>query len=187
MADALRKISLYDDLLSLPDSITGEILNGQLYGHPRPSGKHVAAASNLSIDIGGAYHRGRGGPGGWWILSEPEIHFKLDEEVVVPDLAGWKRDRMPSIPDSHKFTVIPDWACEIISPSTESIDWNIKKPLYASYGVRYLWMVDPKKRRVWAFALRDKDWVSLGEYAEGDVINIEPFIDISINVSELLE
>ncbi|MGF1612760.1 MAG: Uma2 family endonuclease, partial [Gammaproteobacteria bacterium] len=159
---ALSRRNLYEELVALPESLIGEILDGQLYAHPRPGGRHVLAASNISAEFHGPYQRGRGGPGGWWILLEPEVHFVKDEEVAVPDVAGWRKERMPAIPESHRFTVVPDWICEVLSPSTESIDREIKMPLYARFGVQYLWLAHPKTRSLEAFKLVDGSWISQG-------------------------
>lgn len=178
---------LYTQLEQLPELLTGEILNGQLYAHPRPGGKHVSVATNLSIDIGGPFHRGRGGPGGWRILVEPEVHLALDTEVVVPDVAGWRKERLPTVPEGHKFTVVPDWVCEIFSPSTETIDKEIKMPLYAKYGVGYLWLIHPIKQTLDAYKLNSGEWESLGSFNAGESARIEPFSEISINVSDLIE
>nr|WP_323696766.1 Uma2 family endonuclease [Thiorhodovibrio litoralis] len=131
---------LYEQLEVLPEGLTGEILNGQLHTQPRPSGPHAYTESMLAGDLIPAYGQGgRDGSGGWWILIEPEIHFVRDREVAVPDLAGWRRKRMPKIPDGHCFGVVPDWICEILSPSTASKDREIKLPLYAHYGVACWW------------------------------------------------
>ena len=117
-----RKLSLYEQLLSLPEGLTGEIINGQLRTQPRPAWPHILASARLGTDIEGSYGRGRGGPGGWWIVLDPEVHFALDIEVTVPDIAGWRKERMPSPPEGHKIQVVPDWVCEIFSPSTKSTD-----------------------------------------------------------------
>jgi len=181
------KYNLYSELEQLPESLTGEILNGQLYAHPRPGGKHISVATNISIDIGGAYQRGRGGPGGWRILVEPETHLTLDTEVVVPDVAGWRKERLPTVPEGHKFTVVPDWICEIFSPSTETIDKEIKMPLYANYGVKYLWLIHPIKKQLEAFKLAGNEWVSQGNFKSGEIVCVEPFDEIEINLDELME
>ncbi len=182
----LPKFNRYEDLVNLPASLTGEILNGQLYAQPRPSGKHILAASNIGSEIHGAYQRGRGGPGGWWILQEPEVHFVLDEEVTVPDVAGWRKTTMPAIPDGHKFTIVPDWICEIHSPSTESIDRNIKKPLYARFGVSFLWLIHPKNRTLETYRLVEGNWKSQGVYSGADTFCVEPFESVKIQLDELL-
>ncbi len=144
-------------------------------------------ASNLGIEIGGPYHRGKGGPGGWWILQEPEVHFVLDKEVSVPDVAGWKKERMPVIPDGHKFQITPDWICEVLSPSTESIDREIKKPLYASFGVKYLWLINPINKVLEAFKLVNEDWEAQGVFSANERVKIEPFESAEICLEELLK
>lgn len=169
----------YAELMQLPELLTGEILDGQLYTHPRPSGRHILIASNLGMEIGG--------PGGWWILQEPEVHFVLDREVVVPDIAGWRKENLPQIPESHKFTVVPEWICEVFSPSTEGVDREIKMPLYARYGVRYLWFVHPVNKTLDAYKLVNNAWQSQGLFKSGDSIRIEPFDLIELNIDELME
>lgn len=124
-----RKPSLYQQLYDLPEGLRGEIINGQLRTQPQLSGPHALASSRLGTDIESSYSRGRGGPGGWWIIDEPEVHFVRDQEVEVPDIAGWRKDRMPKLPDGHRFEVISDWICEVLSPSTKSIDREEKRPI----------------------------------------------------------
>jgi len=184
--EALKPYDLYSQLEQLPDSLTGEILNGRLHAHPRPGGKHVLAATTLGLEIGGPYFRGRGGPGGWWILVEPEVHFVPDREVAVPDVAGWLKTRMPEVPEEHKFTVIPDWVCEIMSPSTESIDREIKMPLYAGYGVQWCWLVNPLKQEMETYKLEKGQWILTGEYSFVDEVSAEPFTVLKLTLGELL-
>jgi hypothetical protein len=126
--NAQLKPSLYEQLLSLPEHVSGEILNGELHTMPRPKRRHRVAASVLGMRVGPPFHFGEGGPGGWWILIEPEVHFVRDTEVAVPDLAGWRRERMAAIPDDHRFEVAPDWICEILSPATAKKDRVVKLP-----------------------------------------------------------
>lgn len=180
-----RKPSLYDQLLALPEGLTGEIINGQLRTQPRPGWAHILAASRLGADIEGPYGRGRGGPGGWWIIDEPEVHFVLDREVLVPDIAGWRKERMPSPPQGHKVPVVPDWVCEVFSPSTKSIDREEKAPLYAHYGVKFAWLVDPKTYTLEAYMLVDGDWRPLGVFRDDDVVSVAPFDAIAIRLSDL--
>ncbi len=104
----VQKHSLYNQLLSLPEGLTGEILLGQLHTQPRPAGPHSRVESTLEYELFGPFYRGRGGPGGWWILVEPKIHFVIDTEVSVPAIAGWRRQHMSEIPRGHRFTVTPD-------------------------------------------------------------------------------
>lgn len=138
---------LYEKLCALPEGLTGEIIAGSLWTEPRPAGPHLFAETALAGALFPRFSSGQGGRGGWWIVIEPEIHFRLDTEVVVPDLAGWRRERMPSLSQDHRFTTVPDWVCEILSPGTRSKDQELKAPLYARYGVSSLWLIDPQTGR----------------------------------------
>lgn len=183
--NAVVKPSLYQQLLALPDHVNGEILNGQIYAQPRPSGLHALAERGLSIDLGGPFDFGRGGPGGWWILTEPEIHFVRDIEVAVPDLAGWRRERMPNVPAEHRFEVVPDWLCEILSPSTLKKDRAVKLPLYAHYGVPYAWFVDPVARILEAYELRQERWTLLATLKDDATVSLPPFDAVSFSLADL--
>ena len=108
MSAVPKKTDPYTELLNLPENLVGEIIAGELYTQPRPAGPHALAASSIGGELYSPYHKGRGGPGGWWIIDEPEIHFVRDLEILVPDLAGWRRERMPSLPQDHRFEVVPD-------------------------------------------------------------------------------
>jgi len=185
MQAAALQESLYESLTMLPENRVGEIIAGQLHTQPRPAGPHALASSVLNVDIGSAFHRGRGGPGGWWILVEPEVHLVRDTEVVVPDLAGWRRERMPKIPHDQRFEVVPDWVCEILSPSTAKKDRILKMPIYAHYGVPYLWLVDPLAHTLEAFQLEQGRWTVIGQYADQAEVNITPFQEISLPLGEL--
>ena len=176
---------LYDYLVHLPETLTGEILNGQLHAQPRPAPKHLHAASRLDRTIGRSYGDGDDGPGGWWILIEPEIHFVRDIEVAVPDLAGWKRKRMASLPETAYFEIAPDWVCEILSPSTASKDREIKMPLYARFGVCHAWLVDPEAHTLEAFELQGGAWTGSGRFTARDRVAIPPFDAITLDLEEL--
>jgi Uma2 family endonuclease len=185
MKAALYADDLYAELEALPENLTGEIINGQLYTQPRPTTPHALVESGLAMDIGSAYHRGRGGPGGWWILVEPEIHFIRDTEVLVPDLAGWRRERMPRLPNDQRIEVVPDWVCEILSLSTARKDRMTKMPVYARYGVTYLWLVDPLAHTLEAFALREGRWTVIGQFQEQEIVSVEPFQEIALELGAL--
>lgn len=185
LARPLVQPSLYEQLLALPDNLTGEILDGELHAQPRPSGPHGRAGFNLSFEVGGPFDKGRGGPGGWWILTEPEVHFIRDREVAVPDLAGWRRERMPEIPHSHRFEVVPDWVCEILSPGTVKKDRVQKLPLYARYGVGHCWLVDPLERTLEAYELRDGLWTLLATLEDDAPVTLPPFAAVTFSLAEL--
>jgi Uma2 family endonuclease len=187
MSAAVKETSLYEQLMNLPENVTGEIINGELYTFTRPAGPHASATSALGMDVGSAYHRGRGGPGGWWILDEPEIHFVRDLEVLVPDIAGWRRERMPVLPQDHRFEVVPDWVCEVLSPSTYKKDRVIKMKVYAQYGLAHLWLIDPLARILEAYSLDNGHWTVAGLYQGTDEVTAAPFDAIVIALGDLLE
>ena len=182
---ALNLPTLYEQLIDLPENITGEIIDGELFTQPRPAGPHEEAGSVLGMQIGPPFRLGKGGPGGWWILDEPEVHFVRDTVVAVPDLAGWRRERMPSIPEDHRFEVVPDWVCEILSPSTAKKDRTKKLPLYARFGVAYAWLVDPLERTLEAFKLEQGRWVLIATLADDEPVSIDPFDAISFSLADL--
>jgi Uma2 family endonuclease len=179
------RATLYGQLEALPEGLTGEILDGQLHTQPRPSGPHGLAASALGGELVGPFQKGGGGPGGWWMIGKPEIHLVHDTEVAVPDLAGWHRERMPRVPQDHRFMVVPDWVCEILSKSTESKDRAITMPIYARYGVAHAWLVDPVKRTLEAYSLVDGDWREIGRFSGSGRVSVAPFDAIAIDLGDL--
>jgi Uma2 family endonuclease len=173
----------YKDLFGLPDTVIGQIIHGQLIVLPRPAPKHAAASSNIGYELGNPYHKGRGGPGGWWILDEPEIH--LDGHILVPDLAGWRRERMPKLPHTAYFALAPDWICEVLSPATASLDRATKMPIYAQTGVAFIWLVDPEGQTLEVFELHNNRWVLWMLYKEQDTIIAPPFEAVSFTLESL--
>jgi Uma2 family endonuclease len=176
------KQATYDDLKNLPDNVVGEILGGELFVSPRPSSPHARAATGVGSDLFGAFDRppGGAGPGGWWILVEPELHFH-GGDVLVPDLAGWRRERMPRMPDVPAFELAPDWVCEIVSPATSRIDRNRKQPIYAREKVAWLWIVDPLAHTIEVYHLEpDGAWKLLGNHGEEERVRLPPFDAIEL-------
>jgi Uma2 family endonuclease len=108
-----------------------------------------------------------------WILDEPELH--LGTHVVVPDVAGWRRERMPVLPDEAFFAIVPDWVCEVLSPSTERIDRARKLRIYAEAGVAHAWFVDPILRTLEVLRLHDGAWVIAGVISGDGPVRVEPF------------
>jgi Uma2 family endonuclease len=186
-AQAHQTPTLYEQLEALPEGLTGEILDGQLYTQPRPAGPHALAASALGAELFGPFQRGRGGPGGWWIIDEPELHFLRDTEVAAPDLAGWRRERMPRIPREHRFEIVPDWVCEVLSNSTESKDRTIKMPIYARRGVAHAWLIDPRTRTLEAYAAKNGTWQDIGRWTGDQTVSVAPFTAAPVDLSALWE
>lgn len=124
-----KRPATYADLEALPPNQVGEILEGVLYGFPRPATPPRQGLEQLGAELDGPFDRGRSGPGGWLILDEPELHLR--EDVLVPYLAAWRRERMPEMPAAAFISIAPDWVCEVLSPSTAGIDRTEKLPIYA--------------------------------------------------------
>ena len=183
MSGAVPKEACYEDLLALPENLVGEIISGQLYTHPRPAPKHAAAYSALGGNLWNPFQRGSGGPGGWWILDEPEIH--LSGDILVPDLAGWRRERMPELPDSAWFELAPDWVCEILSPATARIDRVVKMPLYARENVQHLWLVDPGLKTLEVYQLMEGRWSLMASLKDDDPVCQPPFDAIEFSLDGL--
>lgn len=183
MSDKQKKPATYEDLEALPEQYVGEILDGTLYASPRPTSRHALASSVLGTDLGGAFMRGRGGPGGWWILDEPELHFGRD--VLVPDLAGWRRERMPEVLNVPYFRLAPDWVCEVLSPSTARVDLTLKMPKYAKAGVSHAWIVDPPNRLLEVFRQEGERWVLVSAHTGDELVRAEPFDAIDLELGAL--
>lgn len=167
----------------MPDHLVAEILDGALYTSPRPAPRHAAASSGLGGVLHGPFDRGRGGPGGWRILDEPELH--LGPDILVPDLAGWRRDRLPALPEEAFFALAPDWICEVISPSTASMDRVTKTAVYARERVRHAWLIDPIARTLEILRLENGRWTILATASALDTVRAEPFDAIELDLSLL--
>ncbi|WP_394837513.1 Uma2 family endonuclease [Pendulispora rubella] len=179
--DPARKVPTLADLDALPPDIKGEIIEGVLYTMTRPRAQHQHTTLAVGSELRGPFDGGRGGPGGWWILTEPGIELPNTPEVS-PDVAGWRRERLPVLPKDTAINVVPDWVCEILSPTTRRHDVLIKKPYYARVGVNYHWLIDLEARTLTAYRLESSRWVELGVWGDETEARIEPFDAIPINV-----
>jgi Uma2 family endonuclease len=177
------KRATYDDVLSAPENMVAEILDGELVLSPRPAPRHTLASSVLGELLSAPFQRGRGGPGGWWILDEPEIH--LAEHVVVPDIAGWRRHRMPDLPEESYFSLAPDWVCEVLSPSTERIDRSRKLGIYSKAQVEHAWFVNPVERTLEVLRLREGAWTIVAVLTDAEGVRAEPFAEIDLELGAL--
>jgi Uma2 family endonuclease len=184
MAQAVKKQASYEDLFDLPDNMVGEIIDGELIATPRPSRKHSVATSVLGAEILPPYQfRRGGGPGGWMILFEPEI--SIGPNILVPDLAGWRKERFPASEETNWISVAPDWACEVLSPKTVGLDKVRKMPIYARHGIGHLWLVDPASQTLDVFRLESGRWLLLGSFCQNDMVRAEPFQEIEIELGNL--
>jgi Uma2 family endonuclease len=173
----------YEDLLELPENLVGEILDGDLFALPRPSPRHALAASGVGSALFDRFGKPGGGhsPGGWWILDEPELH--LGDDILVPDVAGWRRENMASLPEAAFIEQPPDWACEILSPSTEAIDRGRKMRVYAREGVGHLWLVNPVLRTLESYRLAGSSWTLVSTFVGDTEVRAEPFAGVAIDMS----
>ena len=179
----LKKGATYDDLCEVPDHFVAEMFDGDLYAFPRPALPHANAASTLLSEIHRSFHRK--GPGGWVILIEPELHFGRD--VLVPDLAGWRRTRLPSVPPDAYLTLAPDWVCEVLSKSTEAIDRGKKLRIYAREGVAHAWFVDPLARTLEVLSPEAGRWAQLGRHEGEAKVRAAPFDSIELDLGSLCD
>jgi Uma2 family endonuclease len=184
---AKTKPATYADIAALPPTVVGEILFGVLHVNPRPALGHASVASSLGVEIAGPFQRGRGGPGGWVILDEPEIHLGPEPDVVVPDIAGWRDARMPRTLSAAYTTLAPDWVCEILSASTEASDRGEKMTIYAREKVPYAWLVDPSIRTLEVFKLDGDTWRMLKTWHGDVIVRAEPFDAIDLQLGILWE
>lgn len=168
-----RRPATYQDVLDAPPNMVAEIVRGALHLQARPAPRHALAHSILQGELSASFSRGRGGPGGWWILIEPELHVGGD--VLVPDIGGWRRERMPALPETAWFEIAPDWVCEVLSPGTRRIDLTDKRDVYAEQGVGHLWFVDPLARTLEAFALEGGRWVLVASLRDDAEVRVAPF------------
>jgi Uma2 family endonuclease len=189
MADPAMKLShppTLADIDALPAHMKGEIIDGVFYAMTRPRGAHQDILGEITSLLRPPFQKGKGGPGGWWILPEPGIEFVGSPEVS-PDVAGWKRERMTKAPTTSSITVVPDWLCEVLSTSTRRYDLRTKKPFYARMGVAWMWVVDPEAMVVSAHRLQDGAWLEVGVWSDEVDARIPPFESVEINVAEWWE
>lgn len=172
----------YADIEALPAHVVGEILGGELVVSPRPAPRHTRAASALGMVVGGPFQLGVNGPGGWWIFDEPELHLGAD--VLVPDLAGWRRERLPELPDTAWFDLAPDWVCEVLSPSTQRIDRVKKLHIYGREAVQFVWLIDPVAPLLEVYERQDDVWLRRMalDHPKGPV-RLPPFEEVELDLA----
>ena len=176
MGSPPRRRASYDDLLKVPDHLVAELLDGELFASPRPASPPAVASSAIGAALFEAFHRAPGdptGPGGWWIVDEPELH--LGEDVLVPDIAGWRRELMPVLPNVTAFRQPPQWVLEVVSPSTARIDRVRKLPIYAREAVANVWLVDPLARTLEVLRWIEGRWLLVATHGGDETVRAEPF------------
>lgn len=183
------RAATYEDLLAVPDHLTAELIDGQIYAMARPRVKHADSNTAMASDLRSSFGRRKpgAGPGGWVILSEPELHLGTPDPkllVLAPDLAGWRRERMPEAPDTPAVELVPDWVCEVLSPGTESHDRIRKMEWYGRSGVRWAWIVDANARSVEVYEHDGRIWQFHGGVVGGSPARLQPFEAVEFDLSE---
>jgi Uma2 family endonuclease len=170
----------YDDLAALPDTVVAEIVNGELHSSPRPGPPHGEAGVEIGGQLVPPFHKGVGGPGGWRILYEPELHLGVD--VLVPDWAGWRRERLPHRPTTAYYPIAPDWVCEILSPSTAQLARTKKLAIYARECVAHAWLIDPSLGTLEVLRLENDRWTILATHHGAEIVRAQPFDEIELDL-----
>ncbi|HUP59709.1 MAG TPA: Uma2 family endonuclease [Thermoanaerobaculia bacterium] len=183
MSKVVERPATYEDLLEVPDHLVAEIVEGELFTSPRPASRHALATTRLGSDLDQRFGRDDGGAGGWWIVIEPELH--LGRDILVPDIAGWRRERMPSFPDVTFFELAPDWICEVVSPFTARLDRIRKLPRYARYDIAYAWIVDPKEKTLEVYRREGAHMLLFSTHEGSTLIRAEPFDAAGLNLGAL--
>jgi Uma2 family endonuclease len=186
LGKAAKRPATYDDVLAAPEHKVAEIIEGELVLSPRPALPHAEATAALMSELGPPFRRGRGGPGGWIILIEPELH--LGEDVLVPDLAGWRRETLAAVPREAHLEIRPDWLCEVLSPSSERCDRGAKVRLYAAAGVINAWLVNPLQQTLEILRLspaKPAEWTSLAVFTDDAKVRAEPFESFELELAVL--
>jgi Uma2 family endonuclease len=185
MGESVKKLATYSDIEAAPSHLVAELIHGVLVTSPRPASPHARAASRIGISVGGPFDFDKKGPGGWLILYEPELH--LGHNVLVPDIAGWRRERMPEMPHTAGFQLAPDWLCEVLSPSTAATDRTDKLPLYANARVTHVWLMDPLARTLEVLRLDGANYRLVHTWRDDAVVRAEPFDAIELELAAFWE
>lgn len=183
MAGKPKRPATYADLEAVPPHFVAEIIDGELVTHPRPSPRHGTTATSLADELTGPFQKARGGPGGWVFVVEPEVKF--GDDILVPDIVGWRRERLLGYPDKNYFTIAPDWVCEVLSGSTEKRDRTLKMRIYADAGIPHLWLIDPRLQILETFENNAGRWTKIGDYNSDDEVRAPPFDAISFPLADL--
>jgi Uma2 family endonuclease len=186
VARKLDRPATLADLDDLPPTWRGEIIDGVLHAFPRPSAPHSQVETRVGGDLDIPFGRGRGGPGGWIILIEPSIQLPRAPEIS-PDIAGWRKERMPVKPSKGPITIVPDWVCEVLSPRTRRYDLKVKRPFYAEIGVRHIWYIDPEVQLLTVSRLVEGHWMDVGVYGTDEKVRAEPFEAVELDMAEWFE
>lgn len=187
MTQTARKRATYEDVLAADPRLVAQVLDGVLYTQPRPSLRHAQVTTELTSSLNPPFRHGRGGPGGWIFLIEPELHLGVEPDILVPDLAAWRTSRMAEVPAEPYLALAPDWVAEVLSPSTARIDRGVKLPIYAREGVGHAWLLDPAAQTVEVLRLDGTGYRLVGTWGGRETARLEPFVDVMFELRLLWE
>lgn len=187
MTHTARKRATYEDVLAADPRQVAEVIDGVLYTQPRPSLRHAQVTTELASSLNPPFRHGRGGPGGWIFLIEPELHLGVELDILVPDLAAWRTSRMAQVPAEPYLALAPDWVAEVLSPSTARIDRGVKLPIYAREGVGHAWLLDPAAQTVEVLRLDGTGYRLVGTWGGRETARLEPFVDVMFELRLLWE
>jgi Uma2 family endonuclease len=185
MTHAARKRATYEDVLAADPRQVAEVVDGVLHTQPRPALLHAQVTTELTSSLNPPFRHGRGGPGGWIFLIEPELHLGIEPDILVPDLAAWRTSRMPRVPARPYLALAPDWVAEVLSPSTARFDRGVKLPIYAREGVGHAWLVDPAIQTVEVLRLDGAGYRLVGTWGSDEIARLEPFADLAFELGRL--
>ena len=183
MSKVIERPATYEDLLKVPDHLVAEIVDGELFASPRPGSPHAYATGALHAELYRRLQRGDGCSPDWWFLIEPELH--LGAEILVPDIAGWRKVNMPRVPNVVWFDIAPDWVCEVVSVKTARLDRIRKLPAYARQGVPHAWIVDPVAQSVEVYRRQDEHMLQFSTHEGPELIRAEPFTPCELDLNDL--
>lgn len=178
------RLATWSDLVALPEDARAEVLDGEISMQPSPSVRHQRVVAGLTYSVAGPLEFDPTGPGGWWFVPDVDIEL-TKHRIVRPDLSGWRRERMPALPEEAPVHVVPDWVCEVLSPSNHRRDRMVKARFYLEAGIPHLWLIDPAERIIEALAAEGPRWVRLGMWGDGDLARIAPFEAVELSVGAL--
>jgi Uma2 family endonuclease len=183
MAEVITKRATYADIEAAPEGVIAEIIDGELVVQPKPRPRHNAVATMLIADLMRLFRRGPDGPSGWFFLFETEVKFA--DDLLVPDIAGWRLENLSELPETNWISVRPDFVCEVLSPSTEKRDRTAKSNIYAEAGVPHYWLIDPRRQTLEAFELVNGGWRPTGKWRSDEVVHAAPFEEVPISLADL--
>ncbi len=182
MSESAKRLATYDDLLALPDDVRGQVVAGEVIVSPSPTPLHQSVLAEIYSELRGPFQRGRGGPGGWWLIPDVDVRFG-PHDIFRPDISGWRRESVPEFPMKRPVIQRPDWVCEGLSPRTAVVDQGIKRNVYASAGVPWYWLVEPANRSLTVLRLSPEGYVMEVVVGESDSAHLPPFDAIECEVA----